>query len=45
MHDLPGLEHLKGLAGLQILDLHSTKVSDDGVAALEKALPKLKVSR
>ena len=31
--------HLKGLTGLQVLFLMNTKVTDAGVADLQKALP------
>ena len=34
-----GLEHLKGLKRLEELDLERTKVTDEGVKRLQKALP------
>ena len=40
-----GLDSLKGLANLKHLYLWQTKVSDAGVANLQKALPKLEISR
>jgi hypothetical protein len=41
-----GLAHLRGLTGLQELDLEGCKrVTDAGLAALRKALPGCKVSR
>lgn len=40
-----GLEHLKGLKDLQRLYLWQTKVTDAGVAELQKALPKVEISR
>ena len=40
-----GLEPLKGLANLKNIYLWQTKVTDEGVAKLQKALPKLDVSR
>lgn len=40
-----GLEHLKNLPNLQRLYLWQTKVTDSGVAELQKALPKLEISR
>jgi hypothetical protein len=39
-----GLEHLRGLTNLKLLDLYDTRVSDAGVRALQKALPKAEVS-
>ena len=38
-----GLEHLKGLTSLKELNLFGTKVSDTGVANLQKALPNCKI--
>jgi hypothetical protein len=38
----PGLKHLAGLNSLKELELTGTQVSADGVAALQKALPKCK---
>jgi hypothetical protein len=40
-----GLEHLKGLTNLRSLDLLSTKVTNSGVQGLQKALPKVQISR
>jgi hypothetical protein len=40
-----GLKHLKGLKDLQTLSVSVTEVTDDGVKELQKALPKLKVTR
>ena len=40
-----GLVHLKGLTKLQKLFLSSTKVTDAGVAELQKALPNCKISK
>jgi Leucine-rich repeat (LRR) protein len=40
-----GLKHLRGLTNLQGLILDNTKVTDAGVAALQRALPRLKVRR
>jgi hypothetical protein len=40
-----GLAHLRGLARLRNLSIENTKVTDDGVRALQKALPKLTISR
>jgi hypothetical protein len=40
-----GLLHLRGLSRLRSLSLESTKVTDAGVQALQKALPKLTISR
>jgi Leucine-rich repeat (LRR) protein/tRNA A-37 threonylcarbamoyl transferase component Bud32 len=39
-----GLKSLPGLSGLQELDLTGTKVTADGVAALQKVLPKCKIT-
>ena len=41
----PGLKDLAGFQDLQNLDLRETKVSDAGVAELQKALPTLKMNR
>ncbi len=38
-----GLKHLAGLSNLTQLDLTGTQVTADGVAALQKALPKCKI--
>ena len=38
-----GLVHLKGLTGLQTLNLAGTKVTDAGVAELKKALPNCEI--
>jgi len=38
-----GLVHLKGLTGLQTLDLGGTEVTDAGFADLKKALPNCKI--
>ncbi|HVS37895.1 MAG TPA: hypothetical protein VMS17_20215 [Gemmataceae bacterium] len=40
-----GLERLKGMKQLRELHLAHTNVTDAGVAALQKALPELKISR
>jgi hypothetical protein len=40
-----GLRELAGLKRLRLLDVQNTKVTEAGVAALNKALPDLKVSR
>jgi hypothetical protein len=40
-----GLVHLKGLTKLETLSLNFTKVTDAGVADLQKALPNCKISR
>ena len=40
-----GLEHLKGLTGLQGLSLERTKVTDGGLAKLQAALPKCHIGR
>jgi mono/diheme cytochrome c family protein len=40
-----GLEHLKGLTNLKHLYLWQTKVTDAGATNLQKALPKLDISR
>ena len=40
-----GLVHLKGLTGLQVLFLMNTKVTDAGVADLQKALPNCRVRK
>jgi Leucine-rich repeat (LRR) protein/tRNA A-37 threonylcarbamoyl transferase component Bud32 len=39
-----GLKSLHGLSGLQELDLTETKVTAEGVAALQKALPKCRIT-
>jgi hypothetical protein len=39
-----GLAHLKGLTRLQILDLAYTRMTNAGVAKLNKALPHLRIS-
>ena len=38
-----GLVHLKGLTGLQSLGLSGPKITDAGVADLQKALPNCKI--
>ncbi len=40
-----GLVHLKGLRSLRSLDLSGTKVTDAGVADLQRALPNLEIIR
>jgi hypothetical protein len=40
-----GLKELAALKGLQWLNLFATRVTDSGVAELQKALPTLKVMR
>ena len=40
-----GLMHLKGLAKLQTLNLAQSKVTNAGVADLQKALPNCKISK
>ena len=40
-----GLVHLKGLTNLQELSLYYTKVTDAGVADLQKALPNCGISK
>ena len=40
-----GLEHLKGLSELQSLDIHNTKVTDEGVKKLRQALPNCDIGR
>jgi hypothetical protein len=40
-----GLAHLKGLTSLQSVYLEDTKITDAGVRDLQRALPKLKISR
>jgi hypothetical protein len=40
-----GMVHLKGLKQLQILWLDNTQITDAGVKDLQKALPKLKITR
>lgn len=39
------LEPIKGLTSLEHLDLAGTQVSDERVAALQRALPKLRIER
>ncbi len=39
------LGHLKNLPDLQRLDLRGTRVTDDGITRLQKALPRLEVFR
>ena len=43
--DRLGLVHLKGLTNLQELSLYYTKVTDPGVANLQKALPNCKIAK
>ena len=38
-----GLEHFKGLTELEALVLHGNKITDAGVAELQKALPNCKI--
>jgi hypothetical protein len=38
-----GLQSLHGNTGLQAIDVRGTKVTSEGVAALRKALPKVRV--
>jgi hypothetical protein len=38
-----GLKHLAGLSNLTQLDLTGTQATADGVAALQKALPKCRI--
>jgi hypothetical protein len=40
-----GLKTLAGLKSLQLLNVRGTRVTDQGVAELQKALPNLKVLR
>jgi internalin A len=40
-----GLVHLRGLARLRNLSIENTKVTDTGVRELQRALPKLTISR
>ncbi len=40
-----GLVHLTGLTNLQTLNFSFTKITDAGVAELQKALPNCKISR
>ena len=40
-----GLVHLKGMTGLSMLLLQGTKVTDAGVADLQKALPDCKIPK
>jgi hypothetical protein len=39
------LEHLLGLTLLQKLFLHNTKITDAGLANLQKSLPKCQISK
>jgi hypothetical protein len=39
-----GLKHLAGLSKLTQLDLSGTEVTADGAAALQKALPRCKIT-
>jgi Leucine-rich repeat (LRR) protein len=39
-----GIRHLEGLTNLTDLDLRQTKVTKDGVAALQKALPQCRIA-
>jgi len=38
-----GLAHLKPLRGLRVLDLSGTRVTSEGVAGLQSAIPDVKV--
>ena len=38
-----GLQHLAGLTELSVLDLSQTQVTEEGAAALQDALPKLRI--
>jgi hypothetical protein len=38
-------QHLRGLTGLRKLRLFDTRVTDQGIAELRKALPELRVTR
>jgi hypothetical protein len=40
-----GLQHLKGLTRLQLLEIGGTNVTDAGVKDLQKALPKAYITR
>ena len=40
-----GLEHLKGCTGLRNLAVNITKVTPDGIAKLQQALPNCKITR
>jgi hypothetical protein len=40
-----GLEHLRGLTNLALLNLRDTQVTDGGVKKLEEALPNCKINR
>ena len=40
-----GLTHLKGLKALTYLGLNRTQITDAGVAELQKALPKCKITK
>jgi len=42
---IPGLKELVGLTKLQRLELRNTLVTDAGVQELQKALPKVRISR
>ena len=37
------LEHLKSLENLEYLNIHSTKVTAEGVASLQRALPNCEI--
>jgi hypothetical protein len=39
------LKELKGLKNLQSLSLEKTRVTEKGIADLQEALPKLRISR
>jgi hypothetical protein len=39
-----GLEHLKGLPNLRSLNLHKTKVTEEGLRQLREALPKCRIT-
>ena len=43
--DRLGLVHLKGLTRLETLTLGGTKITEAGVAELQKALPNCKISK
>ena len=43
--DRLGLVHLKGLTNLQELSLYYTKVTDAGVADLQKSLPNCEIQK
>jgi hypothetical protein len=40
-----GLEHLKELTSLEVIQLGGTKVTNDGVKRLQEALPECKITR